>query len=54
MDRFSATIGVTLTNKELVKEVMAEKDFEHMKLENQLCFAVRKLKGNDETVQTAA
>ncbi len=38
MDRFSATIGVTLTNKELVKEVMAEKDFEHMKLENQLCF----------------
>lgn len=25
MDRFSATIGVTLTNKELVKEVMAEK-----------------------------
>lgn len=36
--RFSATIGVTLTNKELVKEVMAEKDFEHMKLENQLCF----------------
>lgn len=38
MVRFSATIGVTLTNKELVKEVMAEKDFEHMKLENQLCF----------------
>ncbi|ANF36223.1 MarR family winged helix-turn-helix transcriptional regulator [Bacillus velezensis] len=38
MGRFSATIGVTLTNKELVKEVMAEKEFEHMKLENQLCF----------------